>query len=50
LLSVDPAAWTKEHANVGKFFEKFGDRLPGEIRDEHDRLGQRLQRVPVAHE
>jgi phosphoenolpyruvate carboxykinase (GTP) len=47
LLSVDAAAWTEEHANVGIFFEKFGDRLPGEIRDEHNRLGRRLQRVPA---
>jgi phosphoenolpyruvate carboxykinase (GTP) len=45
LLSIDAAAWTKEHANVGKFFQKFGDALPDEIRDEHDRLGQRLQRA-----
>jgi phosphoenolpyruvate carboxykinase (GTP) len=47
LLSVNPAAWREEHADVGKFFEKFGDRLPAEIRDEHNRLGQRLQRLTV---
>jgi phosphoenolpyruvate carboxykinase (GTP) len=47
LLSVDPAAWTKEHADVGNFFQEFGDRLPDEIRDEHKRLGERLQRVPA---
>jgi phosphoenolpyruvate carboxykinase (GTP) len=47
LLSVDPAAWAEEHANVGKFLEKFGDRLPGGIREEHKSLGQRLQRVTV---
>jgi phosphoenolpyruvate carboxykinase (GTP) len=50
LLSVDAAAWTKEHANVGKFLEIFGDRLPSEIRDEHNRLGQRLQRVTAVAE
>jgi phosphoenolpyruvate carboxykinase (GTP) len=45
LLSIDPIAWTQEWENSGKFFEKFGDRLPEELRDEHDRLGQRLQRA-----
>jgi phosphoenolpyruvate carboxykinase (GTP) len=47
LLSVDPAAWTKEHEDVGNFFQKFGERLPAEIRDEHRRLGERLQSVPA---
>jgi phosphoenolpyruvate carboxykinase (GTP) len=48
LLRVDPADWVKEHENIGNFFAKFGDRLPGELRDEHARLGERLQRVAVA--
>jgi phosphoenolpyruvate carboxykinase (GTP) len=48
LLRVDPADWVKEHADVGNFFEKFGDRLPAEIGEEHSRLGERLQRVAVA--
>jgi len=47
LLRVDPADWAKEHADVGEFFKKFGDRLPGEIREEHNRLGERLQRMAV---
>ena len=47
LLSVDPAAWIKEHADVTSFFKDFGDRLPDGIRDEHRRLGERLQRVPA---
>ena len=47
LLSVDPAAWTKEQEDVGNFFRKFGERLPAELRDEHRRLGERLQRVPA---
>lgn len=47
LLSIDPAAWMKERENSGKFFEKFGDRLPDELREEHNRLGQRLQRAPA---
>jgi GTP-dependent phosphoenolpyruvate carboxykinase len=45
LLRVEPADWAKEHADVGEFFKKFGDRLPEEISQEHDRLGERLQRM-----
>ena len=45
LLRVEPADWAKEHADVGEFFKKFGDRLPNEITEEHNRLGQRLQRM-----
>jgi phosphoenolpyruvate carboxykinase (GTP) len=48
LLRVDPADWAKEHAETGKFFQEFGRRLPDEIREEHNRLGERLQRVAVA--
>jgi phosphoenolpyruvate carboxykinase (GTP) len=48
LLRVDPADWTKEHADTGKFFQEFGARLPEGIREEHKRLGERLQRVAVA--
>jgi phosphoenolpyruvate carboxykinase (GTP) len=47
LLHVEPADWAKEHADVGEFFKKFGDRLPDEIREEHNRLGERLQSVPA---
>ena len=48
LLRVDPAAWIKEHAETGAFFEEFGKRLPEGIRQEHARLGERLQQVSVA--
>jgi GTP-dependent phosphoenolpyruvate carboxykinase len=47
LLSVDSGDWSKEHIETGKFFEEFGSRLPEGIRDEHKRLGERLQRVSV---
>jgi phosphoenolpyruvate carboxykinase (GTP) len=47
LLRVEPADWAKEHADVGEFFNKFGNRLPDEIRDEHNRLGERLQGMAV---
>lgn len=48
LLSIDPGAWADEHDAIGKFFEKFGSRLPEELHQEHEKLGQRLQRVAVA--
>jgi phosphoenolpyruvate carboxykinase (GTP) len=48
LLRVDPADWVKEHADVGNFFEKFGDRLPEKITEEHTRQGERLQQTAVA--
>ncbi len=48
LLSVDPGAWADEHDAIGKFFEKFGSRLPEELHQEHEKLGQRLQRIAVA--
>ena len=47
LSRVEPADWAKEHSDVGDFFKKFGDRLPEEIREEHNRLGERLQGVSV---
>ncbi|MGB6875895.1 MAG: phosphoenolpyruvate carboxykinase (GTP) [Candidatus Acidiferrales bacterium] len=48
LLNVDPGVWADEHETIGKFFEKFGSRLPEELHQEHEKLGQRLQRVAVA--
>ena len=48
LLNVDPAAWADEQAAIGKFFDKFGSRLPQELRQENEMLGENLQRVAVA--
>jgi phosphoenolpyruvate carboxykinase (GTP) len=48
LLRVEPADWANEHNDVGAFFKIFGNRLPEEINEEHNRLGERLQRVAVA--
>ena len=48
LLRVEASDWAKEHAEVGEFFKKFGERLPEELRGEHKRLGERLQRVAVS--
>ena len=42
LLRVDVAEWAEEAEASGKFFEKFGARLPHELRDEHKALIDRL--------
>jgi len=31
-----------------QFFDKFGARLPREMREEHEKLGRRLQRTVTA--
>ncbi len=43
LLKVDKEVWKEELETQFTFFEKFGDRLPKEIMDEHSALKQRLQ-------
>ncbi len=45
LLRVDAEDWEQELADTKEFFQKFGDRLPSELRDEHDKLAQRLGRT-----
>lgn len=47
LLRIDPNDWAEELDATGKFFEKFGKRIPEEIRTEHKALAERLQRVSV---
>lgn len=42
LLSVDREAWTAELGEQHKFFHSFGERLPAELWDEHERLSRRL--------
>jgi phosphoenolpyruvate carboxykinase (GTP) len=42
LFAVDRAAWLDECAGIGEFFARFGDRLPGVLHDEHERLEYRL--------
>jgi phosphoenolpyruvate carboxykinase (GTP) len=44
LLNVDPEDWEQELADTNEFFQKFGNRLPCELRDEHDKLTRRLGR------
>jgi GTP-dependent phosphoenolpyruvate carboxykinase len=45
LLRVSPEDWEMELEDSKQFFAKFGQWLPGEIRDEHDKLARRLQRA-----
>ena len=42
LLRVNPVDWVAETEETGVFFEKFGDRLPGELREQHAQLAGRL--------
>ncbi len=48
LLCVDSGDWTQEAADTSKFLDKFGARLPAEIRAEHKALTDRLQQFSVA--
>jgi len=42
LLRVDPADWAAELENQREFFEKFGERIPDEIWEQHRELAARL--------
>jgi len=42
LLSVDTAVWAEEAALIPPFYEKFGDRLPKQLWEEHTSLLERL--------
>jgi phosphoenolpyruvate carboxykinase (GTP) len=43
LLRVDPEDWEQELVDSKQFFQKFGERLPREIREEHEKLSGRLE-------
>jgi GTP-dependent phosphoenolpyruvate carboxykinase len=45
---VNPEDWENEMEDSKQFFGKFGDRLPRQIREEHQKLAQRFQRVVTA--
>jgi phosphoenolpyruvate carboxykinase (GTP) len=45
LLSVNPEDWEQELGDIHEFFQKFGDRLPRQLREEHDKLSRRLGRT-----
>jgi len=42
LLSVNKADWEPELADTKQFFEKFGERLPKELLEEHAKLARRF--------
>ena len=42
LLAVDPAQWRKEMASIGEYFGEFGERLPAELKDEHQKVVRAL--------
>jgi phosphoenolpyruvate carboxykinase (GTP) len=42
LLEVDPEDWEQELVDSKEFLQKFGSRLPREIREEHEKLSGRL--------
>jgi phosphoenolpyruvate carboxykinase (GTP) len=43
LLRVDRDGWRANLRTQAEFFDKFGDRLPRGIREEHDALARRLR-------
>ena len=43
LLSVDRESWKADIPNIREFYDLIGDRVPGELRDELDRLEERLR-------
>jgi phosphoenolpyruvate carboxykinase (GTP) len=42
LFTVAREDWRKEADNVGEFFAKFGERLPGEMARQRDALARRV--------
>jgi phosphoenolpyruvate carboxykinase (GTP) len=45
LLRVNPEDWENEMEDSRRFFGQFGERLPRQIREEHEKLARRFQRV-----
>ncbi|MDK2799036.1 MAG: phosphoenolpyruvate carboxykinase [Clostridiales bacterium] len=43
LLTVDKESWKEEIKSQAEFFEKLGDRLPQEIKDEYNKLSKRFE-------
>jgi phosphoenolpyruvate carboxykinase (GTP) len=43
LVAIDREGWKNNLKSQGEFFDKFGDRLPAGIREEHEALARRLK-------
>jgi phosphoenolpyruvate carboxykinase (GTP) len=48
LLGVNSEDWETEMEDSKEFLGKFGERLPRQIREEHEKLARRFQRVVSA--
>jgi len=48
LLRVNPEDWELEMEDTKQFFGKFGERLPRQVREEHEKLARRFHRVVSA--
>jgi phosphoenolpyruvate carboxykinase (GTP) len=48
LMRVNPDDWQSELDDTRQFFDKFGNRLPRELREEHAKLSHRLERHVTA--
>ena len=44
LLTVDNATWLEEVKGIKEFYAQFGDRLPAELKEELDKLEERLSK------
>lgn len=44
ILKVDHNEWKAEAEGIGEYYEKFGDRLPAEIRNQFNALKERLSK------
>jgi phosphoenolpyruvate carboxykinase (GTP) len=42
LLAVDPEQWRKEMASIDEYFTEFGERLPAELKQEHEKVVRAL--------
>jgi phosphoenolpyruvate carboxykinase (GTP) len=45
LLSIDIEQWQVEMDSVGEYLEGFGERLPDELRQEHQRIVDAMNAV-----
>jgi phosphoenolpyruvate carboxykinase (GTP) len=43
LFAIDKDGWLREAADIEEFFGKFGDRMPLEMREELDKMKEKLQ-------